>query len=109
MGNTRIELRSRLKAVAYCSHGLIVAIMLLVSIDYRYWMTVVYLYPVTLPAALIAIITGFVSIPTAILSLCLIGFFFETPNGLPMLNAYVVLWFIIVGYRILRILISKPG
>ncbi len=108
MGNTRIELRSRLKAVAYCSHGLIVAIMLLVSIDYRYWMTVVYLYPVTLPAALIAFITGFVSIPTAILSLCLIGIFLAELHG-SMVIAYILSWFIIVGYEIVRILISKRG
>ena len=108
MGNTRIELRSRLKAVAYCSHGLIVAIMLLVSIDYRYWLTVVYLFPVTLPAALIAIITGFVSIPTAILSLCLIGIFLAELHG-SMVIAYVLSWFIIVGYQIVRILISKRG
>ncbi len=108
MENTRIELRSSLKVVAYWTHGLIGAVVLLVSIDYRYMLYVAYLFPVTIPAALIAIITGFVSIPTAILSLCLIGIFFEALDG-PMVNAYVLSWFIIVGYQIVRILISKRG
>ncbi len=99
MGKTRIQLRSDLKVVAYWAHGLIGAVMALVSIDYRYMLWVAYLFPITLPAALIAIITGFVSIPTAILSLCLIGIFFEAPH---MVNAYVLSWFIIVGYRLLR-------
>jgi len=106
MGNTFVEIRSRLEVIAYWTHGLIGAFMLLVSIDYNYMLYVVFLFPVTFPAAFIAVIIGFFSIPTAILSLFLIGIFLEAPHG-PMVNAYVLAWFIIVGYRIHRLLMSK--
>jgi hypothetical protein len=52
-----------------------------------------------IPVAFLAFIIGFVSIPTAILSLLLIGIYVEAPHG-PMISLYVLAWFFIIGYRI---------
>jgi len=79
--------------------------MLFVSVDYNYMLYLMFSPPAWL-LALIAIISGFFSVPTTILSLLLIGILFEAPHG-PMVNAYVLAWFFIVGYRIHRAYVER--
>ena len=106
MGNTLVEIRSGLETAAYWTHGLIGAFMLIVSIDVNYILYVLFLFPVAFSASFIAMIIGLVSLPTAILSLFLLGIFLKGPDG-PIVNVYVLACFIIVGYRIFRIVIDR--
>ena len=93
----------RTETVAYWAHGFLVAFFLMVLIDENYMLYFVFLFPATFGLTFLAVIWGLFSVPTAVLSLLLVGVVLEDFSG-PMLHAYVLAWFIIVGYHVFRVL-----
>ena len=89
----------RPETAAYWAHGFCGAFFLMVLIDENYMLYYVFLFPAAVGLTLLAVIWGFTSMPTAILSLILIGVV-VTDFKNPMLAAYVILCLVIVGYRI---------
>ncbi len=71
----------------------------------------VFLFPVAIGATLLTIILGFTSIPTAFLSLLLIGVVLVGDFKNPELGAYVLCCMAIIGFRASRAVIrsSKRG
>ena len=78
----------------------------MVLFDENYRFAYAYLFPVAISLIGLAVILGFASVPTAILSLFLIAVVLEEFSGLS-LYAYILTYMIIVGYRLSRILINR--
>ncbi len=96
----------RTEIVAYWAHGFCGSFFLMVLIDENFMLFYVFFFPVAIGLTILAIIWGFTSIPTAILSLLLIGVVVEDFKN-PMLTAYVIWCLVIVGYRIYRFIIDQ--
>ena len=96
----------RPETVAYWAHGFCGAFFLMVLIDENYMLYYVFFFPAAIGLTLLTIIWGFISIPTAILSLLLIGVVVEDFEN-PMLTAYVIWCLIMVGYRISRLVMDR--
>ena len=98
-----VKLRAGLETTAYWAHGIYGAILfLMLVLEPEAIGLVILFFPIALPLTILTILSGFFSIQTAILSLLLIGILTEASNG-PMINAYVLAWVLIIGYRIFRI------
>lgn len=91
------------ETVAYWAHGLFVAFFIMVLIDENYILFYVFYFPAAIALTFLTVIWGLFSVPTAILSLLLVGVVLEDFSG-PVLHAYVLAWFIIVGYHVFRVL-----
>jgi hypothetical protein len=91
------------ETVAYWAHGFFVAFFIMVLIDENYMLYYVFYFPAAIVLTFLTVIWGLFSVPTAVLSLLLVGVVLENFSG-PMLHAYVLAWFIIVGYHVFRVL-----
>ena len=74
----------------------------MVLVDENFMLFYVYLFPIGIGLTLLAVIWGFASVPTTILSLLLVGVVVEDFSG-PLLLAYVLAYLLIVGYRVYRL------
>ncbi len=93
--------RTTSQTIAYWTHGFCGVFdlaLLLLSQGAGQVLVMALMYPY-MALALTAFLTGFSSIPTAILSLLLIGALLETPGGI-WIEIYVLACFVIVGHRI---------
>ena len=91
------------ETVAYWAHVFFVAFFIMVLIDENYMLYYVFYFPAAIVLTFLTVIWGLFSVPTAVLSLLLVGVVLEDFSG-PMLHAYILAWFIIVGYRVFRVL-----
>ncbi len=90
------------EAIAFVTHGLCVAFLLLQSLQYSFGSSIILIIYSGFAVVPLAIFFGLKSIPTAILSLLLIGVIVTAPHS-PLTLGYIVIWFIIVGYSIYRV------
>jgi len=94
------------EAIAFVTHGLCVAFLLLQSQQFPFGSSFILISYFGFAVVPLAIIYGLKSIPTAILSLLLIGVVVTAPHS-PLTHSYIGIWFIIVGYRIYRVLMRR--
>jgi hypothetical protein len=94
------EKRSTITTISYWCHGIIGGSFLANGLDPQA-IGLLLLLILPIPVVL-AIASGLFSIQTTVLSLLLIVIYITDVNG-PTLYAYVLAWFLIIGYRIFRI------